>query len=94
MGYAITLLRHGFSAAEEASSLEEMLARSVRRLAIPSQAARETNPLKATAASLRDAGELFASRCTACHGTDGRGKTSIGLNLYPKPPDLRSTCTQ
>ena len=28
-------------------------------------------------------------RCFSCHGFDGRGKTSIGRNLYPKPPDLQ-----
>lgn len=93
-GYVISLLRHGFSAADQPSSLEKMLARSARLLAIPSQAAKEQNPLKPTAANLRDAGELFVARCAGCHGADGAGQTRIGLNLYPKPPDLRKQQTQ
>ena len=36
----------------------------------------------------------FADHCASCHGNDGRGKTEIGQNLYPKAPDMWGEETQ
>jgi mono/diheme cytochrome c family protein len=36
----------------------------------------------------------FIGRCATCHGSDGRGATPIGSNLYPRVPDLRGPTTQ
>ena len=92
--YGTVLIRRGFSATEEPSTLEKIVARTVRNLSIPRKARNERNPWKATPEILREAREDFADRCAICHGSDGSGQTQVGRNLYPKPPDLRSPQTQ
>ena len=93
-GYALTVIRHGFSAADEPSALERVVARLARNLAIPAHARRETNPWKASPELLNDAHEEFVDQCAVCHGPDGAGQTRVGRNLYPKVPDLRGSRTQ
>jgi mono/diheme cytochrome c family protein len=36
------------------------------------------------------AGDIFAERCAACHGADGRGDGPAAANLKPKPIDFHS----
>ena len=93
-GYVGLLIRRGFSARDEPSSLERVLARAARKLAIPGRAARETNPWKPTLDNLKEAREIFTNRCAICHGQDARGRTDVGRNMYPKPPDLTLPRTQ
>ena len=88
------LLRRGFRATDEPSSVEEAIARTVRNLAIPGEARRATNPLTLTSENLREGRELFASECAICHGMDGSGHSEYGQNLYPRSPDLRPAPTQ
>ena len=90
----LLLIRRGFSARDEPTSLEKTVARFVRDLSIPNRVAQEPNPWKPTPAVLREAREVFTARCAACHGPDGSGQTIVGRNLYPKTPDLRSSLTQ
>src|ERR1700716_1663407 len=92
--YAAAVIRRGFSARDEPSSLERIVAQAARNLAIPGHAKKETNPWKATPDNLKEAREIFTDRCASCHGIDGSGQTTIGRDLYPKPPDLRSRQTQ
>jgi predicted CXXCH cytochrome family protein len=92
--YGAILIRRGFSAAEEPSSLEKIAARAARNLAIPRRARKEENPWKATSETLKGAREDFIARCAICHGNDGSGQTQVGRNLYPKAPDLRLPQTQ
>jgi predicted CXXCH cytochrome family protein len=92
--YGTMLIRRGFSATEEPSTLEKFVARTVRNLSIPRQARNQENPWKATLGILREAREDFTDRCAVCHGNDGSGQTQVGRNLYPKPPDLRLPQTQ
>ena len=92
--YGAIVIRRGFSARDEPSSLERVVARATRNLAISGHAKKETNPWKATPETLKEAREIFTDRCAGCHGYDGAGQTTIGRNLYPKPPDLRSPQTQ
>ena len=92
--YGIVLISRGFSAAAEPSSLEKLLARSVRNLSIPARARIEKNPVIATPETLQEARNLFLDRCAVCHAHDGSGQTQVGRNLYPKPPDLRAPRTQ
>ena len=92
--YGARLIRRGFSAAEEPSGIEKLMARAVRNLSIPARASKETNPWTSTPESLREARDHFLARCAICHGTDGSGVTQVGRNLYPKAPDLRAPETQ
>jgi predicted CXXCH cytochrome family protein len=94
LGYAGWAVHRGFSASDEPAWAEKTLARAVRHLSIPRRARREANPLRATPENLEEGREDFLARCANCHGTDGRGRTSVGRNLYPKPPDLTGPETQ
>src|SRR6516165_4442198 len=88
------LIRRGFSARDEPTSLEKIVARFVRNLSIPNRVVQEPNPWKPTPDVLQEAREVFTARCAVCHGPDGSGQTIVGRNLYPKPPDLRLPPTQ
>jgi len=74
--------------------MEAVVARNMRRLAIPSAAKNLQNPMPLTDELLRDARHHFADHCAVCHANDGSGKTEVGQNLYPKAPDMRQTGTQ
>jgi predicted CXXCH cytochrome family protein len=92
--YGAVAIRRGFSAIEEPSSLEKIVARTARNLAIPSGAHNEKNPWKATPEIMQEAREHFIARCAICHANDGTGQSRIGRSLYPKVPDLRLPRTQ
>lgn len=92
--YAAELVRRGFSTAVEPSALEKFVARSARHLSVPTAARQQENPWKNDAAALQSGREEFLARCAICHGLDGAGRTQLGLNLYPRTPDLRSARTQ
>jgi mono/diheme cytochrome c family protein len=87
-------IQHGFSARENPTTLEALLARKVRMMAIPAEAKTQTNPYTATQDIVTEARHHFADHCAICHGNDGSGHTTIGRNLYPKAPDMRLTPTQ
>jgi mono/diheme cytochrome c family protein len=87
-------IRRGFSARDNPSALEAYVARAVRALSIPAPDRSAKNPFAPTAELLQEARKHFADHCATCHGNDGAGKTEIGQNLYPKPPDMRQAQTQ
>jgi cytochrome c len=90
----LVLLHHGISARDEPTTLEVVLARNMRHLAIPRAAREMHNPLPLSPEVLSEARAHFADHCASCHGNDGSGKTEIGQNLYPKAPDMRLLGTQ
>jgi mono/diheme cytochrome c family protein len=92
--YGFTVMRRGFSARDQPSRLETVVARTVRNLAISSEAKNATNPLPASEDNLNEGREHFADHCAFCHANDGSGQSETGPNLYPKPPDLRQSQTQ
>jgi len=94
--YGAMVIRRGFSTRTEPSYPERVVARAVRNLSIPGGAKNEANPWKAKATpdTLKEARDTFIDRCATCHGNDGSGETSVGRNLYPRPPDLRAALTQ
>ena len=87
-------VRRGFSARDQPSAIEALVARRVRSLAIPAGARNAVNPVPLTPAVLGDARAHFADHCATCHGNDGSGQTEIGQKLYPKAPDMRLPATQ
>jgi mono/diheme cytochrome c family protein len=91
-GYLI--VRRGFSARDEPSWVEKVIARRVRSLAVPAGARNAKNPLPPSPEVLADARGHFADHCAVCHANDGSGETTIGQNLYPKAPDMRLEDTQ
>ena len=84
----------GFSARDEPTAAERIVARAVRRWATPRQARNATNPVPFTPDAWAEARAHFADHCATCHANDGSGQTEIGRNLYPKAPDLRLPETQ
>jgi len=88
-GYGVMVIRHGFSARDQPSAMEAMTARAARQLAVPSSAKNMVSPVPMTAEVIRKGMEHFADHCAICHANNGNGDTSIGSNMYPKPPDMR-----
>ena len=91
---AYTVARRGLSTRAEPSGIEELLARTMRGLATPSNVRLMTNPVEPTPEVLEDGLEHFADHCASCHANNGSGETEMGRSLYPRAPDMRATQTQ
>jgi mono/diheme cytochrome c family protein len=86
-------IRRGFSARDNPSGIETIIATTARQLAVPSQYRQLRNPLSASP-DLHAGMEHFADHCATCHANDGSGNTLFGKGFYPKPPDMRQKETQ
>src|SRR5216683_3132688 len=94
-GLAIYMRGHGFSAREQPTWMERIMARNARKIATPAEAKNLRNPRQQqTTEMTAEADEHFVEHCGICHGIDGRGETVIGRNLYPKVPDMGAADTQ
>jgi predicted CXXCH cytochrome family protein len=93
-GLAALIRWRGLRATAQPSAEETVAARWVRDFAIPSAEKRRVNPLPASPAVVLQGREAFDTSCAGCHGVDGSGRTPMGLNLYPRVPDLRAPATQ
>jgi mono/diheme cytochrome c family protein len=94
VGYGMSLVRRGFSAKDQPSAPELLVARAVRSLSIAASAKNQKNPLPATPDNIREGMEHFADHCAFCHGNNGSGDSEVGKDMYPKPPDMRQPETQ
>jgi len=90
----VSILHDGLSARAQPSALETAIARTARKMAAPSGAHNQKNPIADSPDVQREARLHFADHCAICHSNDGSGDTMIGHGLYPKPPDLREQGTQ
>jgi len=43
---------------------------------------------------LAEARAHFADHCAICHGNDGKGKSGMGKQMYPRTPDMTLAATQ
>ncbi|MGH9881880.1 MAG: c-type cytochrome [Pyrinomonadaceae bacterium] len=94
-GLLLYLRGHGFSAREEPTWMERVMAQNARKIATPADAKTLINPrLQQSEEMMAEADEHFVEHCSICHGIDGRGDTTIGRNLYPKVPDMTQAQTQ
>lgn len=88
-------MRHtGFSTRVEPTSMEAMMAGSLRDGAIPVRYAHMRNPVGSDDSILAEARAHYADHCAVCHANNGDGKTMFGKGMYPRPPDLRASDTQ
>jgi mono/diheme cytochrome c family protein len=87
-------LRYGFSARDEPTRLERLGATAMRRWAVPADLAKRKNPVPLTPEVMTEARAHFADHCAYCHGNDGKGRTQVGQNLYPRAPDMTLAETQ
>jgi mono/diheme cytochrome c family protein len=90
----LTMIRHGFSARDQPSQIETLVARTARAMAVPARAKNMKNPIPNTTENLAEARGHWADHCATCHANNGSGETTIGENLYPKAPDMRLPETQ
>ncbi len=90
----LLLIRRGFRATTMPTVWEGVVARTMRGWAVPARERSKKNPVAATSDALQQGREQFLTQCAACHGIDGSGTTPMGLNLYPRVPDLRAASTQ
>ncbi len=51
----------------------------------------DSNPVAASAASVKHGEEIFLDRCTGCHGRKADGKGPNSLDISPKPRNLRNS---
>jgi cytochrome c553 len=91
---AMVIVRRGFSARDEPSTIEAFIARTTQRLSVPARMKKLKNPLRVSPEVLADARAHWADHCALCHANDGSGKTTIGQALYPRAPDMRASATQ
>jgi mono/diheme cytochrome c family protein len=94
-GFLLYIRGTGFSAREQPSWMEKVMAQNARKIATPADAKSLKNPRQQqTEEMIAEADEHFVEHCATCHGVDGRGDTVIGKNLYPKVPDVSAADTQ
>jgi len=84
----------GLSTREEPAAAERIVARAIRRLAIPRDGRRATNPVSFSPEVWAESRAHFADHCATCHANDGSGQTEMGQRFYPKVPDMRLEETQ
>jgi mono/diheme cytochrome c family protein len=87
-------LRYGFSAHDEPTRIEAMMAGMMRRYSVPADLRDAKNPVPLTPEVLAEARAHFADHCATCHGNDGKGQTEMGPRFYPKVPDMTLPATQ
>lgn len=86
--------RDGFSTRATPTGLEAFAAKQARHWSIPPAMRELKNPVPDTPQNLEMAKHHWADHCATCHANNGSGDTTIGKNLYPKAPDMRSAGTQ
>ncbi|HEV2022576.1 MAG TPA: c-type cytochrome [Terriglobales bacterium] len=94
LGLGVVTIRRGFSARDNPSALEAAVARTMRSLAVPASMKNARDPFTATPELIAQQRAHFADHCALCHANNGSGETTIGKNMYPKPPDMRQAQTQ
>ena len=87
---AVALKLRGFRATSTPSALETIVARSVRDFAIPKAERDRKNPDAGESGAIEQGRDVYLAQCANCHGVDGRGRTPVGANIYPRVPDLHS----
>ncbi len=88
-----SMIRRGFSAADEPSTLEAMMASRMRAWSVPADLRDMKNPVTLTPEILAGGKSHWADHCATCHGNDGRG-SDMGKKMYPRAPDMTDPDTQ
>lgn len=91
---ALFVKGRGFRASSTPGAFETSAARLVRDFAIPRAEKGRKNPFAGDEQARGQGRDEFLARCATCHGSDGRGTTPIGANVYPRVPDLHGSATQ
>ena len=62
--------------------------------AVPDKNAKEANPVKSDAESVKVGKDLFAKHCVSCHGKTGAGDGSKAANLETPMEDMSTAAVQ
>src|SRR5262245_43528097 len=84
----------GLSADADPGNIERAIASRLVRLSIPTDVKQQNNPFGTDATLWRTAADHYGDHCATCHGSDGRGQTVVGENMYPKSPNLADAAVQ
>lgn len=84
----------GLSARTTPGVVETAIARTARKFAVPRDLRGRENPVADDAQTVQAGMAHFADHCAGCHGNDGRGESTMGRGLSPRPPDMRQPATQ
>lgn len=84
----------GFGARTDPSGLEAWSALKLRKLAVPGRYKDMRSPVAVGDEARKGAMAHWADHCAVCHANDGSGRTTMGQNMYPRPPDMRAARTQ
>ena len=87
-------MSYGFSAHDDPTRIESMMASMMRHYSAPADLRSRRNPIPLTPQILTEARAHYADHCATCHGNDGKGKTEMGPHFYPKVPDMTLASTQ
>jgi mono/diheme cytochrome c family protein len=90
----VSMMRYGFSAHDEPTTIERAVARTMRHWAAPSDLRERKNPIPLTPGVLAEGRAHFADHCAVCHGNDGKGRGGMGKQMYPRTPDMTLAATQ
>jgi len=91
---ALLIKNRGFRASSTPGGFETSATRLLRDFAIPRAEKGRKNPFASDEQARGQGRNEFLARCATCHGSDGRGATPIGANVYPRVPDLHGPATQ
>ena len=97
LGSAAAYLRHtahSFSAREQPTQVEALLANEARKAAVPEATRLRSNPVAPSAEAMHEGMAHFADHCAGCHANNGSGDTMLANGMYPRPPDMRLPLTQ
>ena len=94
LAVGLTVRRVGLSADRTPSRIETLVAQNLVRLAIPAAPLPEMKLAHATSGAWHEGADLFGNHCAMCHGSDGRGGSGIGTQMYPPVPDLAADAIQ
>jgi mono/diheme cytochrome c family protein len=87
MGKALCVLSMFLLASVSASAQESKPSAPAAEYKIPPEAAKMTNPVKPTGASIAQGKKLYEIDCEMCHGKDGDGKGDLAADMKVKLAD-------
>jgi len=90
LGAVLAALLCGCTAHQNPTRVETALANAAKDVVIPLEAERKQDPFPDTEEVLNQGRQVYLQSCALCHGTDGRGETYLGRNMYPPAMDMTS----
>jgi len=89
------LTRDGLSAiGRPLTPAEDRVLYDVRKGVVALAATERRNPLAGRRDVWREVAGAYQEHCAICHGPAGRGRSTLGAQFYPPPPDLTRPRTQ